>query len=212
MKKLLILLFTITPLVTMADYISNGFFIVDKHLDFDKTIRSGKCHGTVPYPKLTNEDEELFMKINDEIHDFIELYSVCNNAERSNFSVNYDVPNSGTKDFFSVLWLTKKDDKLWRIDVLNFNAETGSLLDTDDVFNIHSNNLFSELVKLSEGHLSSNCSWEQFLEKIEKRDIQFYIKNDDWYLLFNSSEALNKVVEIKIPQYFLIQRDDHDNE
>ncbi len=139
----------------MADYISNGFFIVDKHLDFDKTIRSGKCHGTVPYPKLTNEDEELFMKINDEIHDFIELYSVCNNAERSNFSVNYDVPNSGTKDFFSVLWLTKKDDKLWRIDVLNFNAETGSLLDTDDVFNIHSNNLFSELVKLSEGHLSS---------------------------------------------------------
>ena len=166
----------------------------------------------MPYPKLTNEDEELFMKINDEIHDFIELYSVCNNAERSNFSVNYDVPNSGTKDFFSVLWLTKKDDKLWRIDVLNFNAETGSLLDTDDVFNIHSNNLFSELVKLSEGHLSSNCSWEQFLEKIEKRDIQFYIKNDDWYLVFNSSEALNKVVEIKIPQYFLIQRDDHDNE
>ncbi len=212
MKKLLILLFTITPLVTMGDYISNGFFIVDKHLDFDKTIRSGKCHGTVPYPKLTNEDEELFMKINDEIHDFIELYSVCNNAERSNFSVNYDVPNSGTKDFFSVLWLTKKDDNLWRIDVLNFNAETGSLLDTDDVFNIHSNNLFSELVKLSEGHLSSNCSWEQFLEKIEKRDIQFYIKNDAWYLVFNSSEALNKVVEIKIPQYFLIQRDDHDNE
>ena len=101
---------------------------------------------------------------------------------------------------------------MWRIDVLNFNAETGSLLDTDDVFNIHSNNLFSELVKLSEGHLSSNCSWEQFLEKIEKRDIQFYIKNNEWFLVFNSSSTLNKIVEIKIPQYFLIQRDDHDNE
>ena len=123
MKKLLILLFIITPLVTMADYISNGFFIVDKHLNFDKTIRSGKCNGIAPYPKLSNQDEELFMRINDEIHDFVELYSICNGGERSHFSVNYDVPNSGTKDFFSILWLTKKDDKLWRIDTLNFNAE-----------------------------------------------------------------------------------------
>jgi hypothetical protein len=196
----------------MADYVSNGFFIVDKHLNFDETIRSGKCQGTVPYPKLTNEDEELFMRINDEIHDFVELYSICNSGKQSHFSVNYDVPNSGTKDFFSVLWLTKKDDKLWRTDVLNFNAETGALLNIDDVFHIHSNHLFSELAKLSEGHLSSSCSWEQFLEKIEKRDIQFYIKNNEWFLVFNSTSALNNIVEIKIPQYFLIQRDDHDNE
>ncbi|MBA2628739.1 MAG: hypothetical protein H0U78_01720 [Rickettsiaceae bacterium] len=196
----------------MADYVSNGFFIVDKHLNFDETIRSGKCQGTVPYPKLTNEDEELFMRINDEIHDFAELYSICNSGEQNHFSVNYDVPNSGTKDFFSVLWLTKKDDQLWRTDVLNFNAETGSLLNTDDVFHIHSNNLFSELAKLSEGRLSSSCSWEQFLEKIEKRDIQFYIKNNEWFLVFNSTPAFNNIVEIKIPQYFLIQRDDHDNE
>ncbi|MCF8493902.1 MAG: hypothetical protein K9G65_00655 [Rickettsiaceae bacterium] len=208
----MILLFIITPLVTMADYISNGFFIVDKHLNFNKTIRSGQCQGTVPYPKLTNEDEELFMRINDEIHDFAELYSICNSGEKNHFSVNYDVPNSGTKDFFSVIWLTKKDDKLWRVDTLNFNAETGAILTTDNLFNIHSNHLFSELAKLSEGHLSSSCSWEQFLEKIEKRDAQFYIKDNEWFLVFNSTPALNNIVEIKIPQYFLIQRDDHDNE
>ena len=212
MKKLLILLFIIIPLVTMADYVSNGFFIVDKHLNFDKTIRSSQCKGTVPYPKLTNEDEELFMRINDEIHDFAELYSICNSGEKNHFSVNYDVPNSGTKDFFSVIWLTKKDDKLWRVDTLNFNAETGAILTTDNLFNIHSNHLFSELAKLSEGHLSSSCSWEQFLEKIEKRDAQFYIKDNEWFLVFNSTPALNNIVEIKIPQYFLIQRDDHDNE
>jgi hypothetical protein len=212
MKRLLILLFILSPLPTMADYISNGFFIVDKHLDFDKTIRSGKCHGTVPYPKLTNEDEELLMKINDEIHDFVELYSICNTGDKNYFSVSYDVPNSGTKDFFSIIWLTKKNDKLWRLDALNFNAETGATLTPDNVFNIYSNNLFSEMIKLSEGHLNSNCSWEQFLEKIEKRDIQFYIKDEEWYLVFNSSEAINKIVEVKIPQYFLVQRDDHDNE
>jgi hypothetical protein len=122
------------------------------------------------------------------------------------------VPNSGTKDFFSIIWLTKKDDKLWRVDTLNFNAETGAILTTDNLFNIHSNHLFSELAKLSEGHLSSSCSWEQFLEKIEKRDVQFYIKDNEWFLVFNSTPALNNIVEIKIPQYFLIQRDDHDNE
>ncbi len=209
---ILLFIITITPLVTWANYISNGFFIVDKHLDFDKTIRSGKCHGSVPYPKLANEDEELFMKINDEIHDFIELYSICNSGDKHHFSVNYDVPNSGTKDFFSVLWLTKKDDKLWRIDVLNFNSETGAILTPDNVFNLHGNHLLGKLAELSEGHLSLNCSWEQFLEKIEKREIQFYIKNDEWYIVFNSNASFNKVVEIKIPQYFLIQRDDHDNE
>lgn len=212
MKKLFILLFIVTPLATNANSISNGFFIVDQHLDFDKTIRSGICHGSIPYPKLTNDDEELFMKINDEIHDFVELYSICNSGDQSNFSVNYEVPDSGTKDFFSVLWLTKKDGELWRIDALNFNAETGSILNSSNVFNIYSDFLFNELAKLSEGRLSPQCTPEQFLEKIEKRDIQFYIKDNEWYICFNSNASFNKVIEAKIPPYFLIERDDHDNE
>jgi hypothetical protein len=31
-----------------------------------------------------------------------------------------------------------------------------------------------------------------------KRDIQYYIKNVEWYLIFNSSPSLEKIVEVKI--------------
>ena len=58
---------------------------------------------------------------------------------------------------------------------------------------------------------SGSCS-STINQYSNERDIQFYIKNDDWYLVFNPSEARSKIVEVKIPPYFLIQRDDHDNE
>ena len=54
-----------------------------------------------------------------------------------------------------------------------------------------------------DGHLKSDDNWEIFLDKIGKRDIQYYIKNGEWYLIFNSSPSLERVVEVKIPQYFL---------
>ena len=41
------------------------------------------------------------------------------------------------------------------------------------------------------------------LDKIGKRDIQYYIKNGEWYLIFNSSPSLERTVEVKVPQYFL---------
>ena len=52
-------------------------------MNFDKTIRSGKCSGVIPYPELSHSDEELFGKINDEIHDFIEIYAICNKEKQS---------------------------------------------------------------------------------------------------------------------------------
>ncbi|GAB4166827.1 MAG: hypothetical protein Tsb006_6080 [Rickettsiaceae bacterium] len=206
----LLLICIFIPLTAHANYVSNGFFVVTESLNFDKTIRSGKCLGTVPYPKLSNSDEGLFIKINDEIHDFVELYAICNEGDRDHFSVGFEIPESGTKDFFSILWRTKKEDKLWRVDSLNFNAENGELLALDSIFNIHSNHLLSKLAEISEGHLSPKCSWDRFLEKIERRDIQLYIKNDEWYIVFNSTPSLEKVVEIKVPEYFLVGRDHHD--
>lgn len=201
MKKILILLFIISSKIAYAEHIGNGFSVIDQHLDFDKTIRSGKCHGTVPHPILVGEDEELFMKINDEIHDFIELHSICNSQDESNFVVSYNVPPSGNKDFFSILWLVQKDDELWRIDALNFNAHNGDIISDSSIFNDHSKSLDS-LIKLSQGMLSDHCTWEQFLDKIEKRDIQLYLKDNEWYICFNSYGSFNKVLEVKIPQYF----------
>ena len=192
-----------------ASYTSNGFFVEEKSLDFSKTIRSGVCQGIVPYPVLSNNDEELIMQINDEIHDFVELYAVCNQGRRDHFSVKLDIPESGTKDYFSVRWVTNRNDKPWRIDVMNFNRDTGAVLDVNKVFNMLSNNLMGELVKLSGGHLSEVCKWEYFLDKIEEREIQFYLEKGQWFIVFNATSNRQNVVDVKIPEYFL-KGGDHD--
>ncbi len=211
MKKIAsIVLISILMMTTaLADYTSNGFFVVEKNLDFARTIRSGACQGVVSYPVLSHGDEEIFMQINDEIHDFVELYAVCNQGRRDHFSVMFDIPESGTKEHFSIRWITNRNDRPWRIDVMTFNKDTGGVLDVNDVFNMLSNNMMGELIKLSDGHLSRGCKWENFLEKIEKREIQFYIEKEQWFLVFNATSHRQNVVDAKIPEYFL-KGGDHD--
>lgn len=192
-----------------ADYISNGFFVVEKNLDFSHTIRSGSCQGIIPYPVLSHDDEELFMQINDEIHDFVELYAVCNQGRRDHFSVKFDIPESGTKEHFSVRWVTKRNDKPWRIDVITFDKDSGDIIEIDDVFNMLSNNMMGEIIELSDGHLSKFCKWENFIEKVEQREIQFYIEKEQWFMIFNASTNRNNLVDVKIPELFM-KGGDHD--
>ena len=192
-----------------AGYASNGFLVEEKNLDFSHTIRSGVCQGIVPYPVLSNSDEELVTQINDEIHDFVELYAVCNQGRRDHFTVKVDIPESGTKEYFSVKWITNRNDKPWRIDVMNFNRDTGATLDVNKVVNMLSNNIMGELIKISDGYLSKFCKWEHFVDKIEKRDIQFYIEKGQWFIIFNATSSSQNVVDAKIPEYFL-KGGDHD--
>lgn len=211
MKKIIKILLTLIAanfitLNAQAKFVSNGFLVTKKQLDFSKTIRSGSCSGKVPYPVLSNGDEELILRINDEIHDFIELYSVCNQDERDHFSVDFDIPESGTRDYFSIRWITKKDDKIWRIDILNFDRDTGRFIDANDIFHIMSKNLMEEIAKLSDGHLTLPFRWEDFIEKIDNRDIQFYVEKEQWFLIFNSTQLNEKVTITKIPEYFLKKR------
>jgi hypothetical protein len=206
-RAILISLFATTNVC--ADYISNGFFVVEKNLDFSRTIRSGACQGIVPYPVLSHDDEELFMEINDEIHDFVELYAVCNQGRRDHFSVKFDIPESGTKEYFSVRWITNRNKKPWRIDVLTFNKDTGDIIEMKDVFNMLSNNMMGEIIKLSDGHLSKFCKWEDFLEKVEKKDIQFYIEKGQWFIIFNATASRSVLVDVKIPEFFM-KGGDHD--
>lgn len=70
--------------------------------------------------------------------------------------------------------------------------------------------MIGKMIELSEVHLPEKCSWEEFLEKIEKRDIQFYIKDREWYIVFNTNNKNNNVVDVKIPEYFLVGNRDND--
>ncbi len=87
---------------------TNGFYILDKKLEFTNTIRNGACVGSINYPFLVSDDEELAAKINDEIHDFAEFHTLCNTKDSSDLSISYKVLNTGRKDVMSIVWTTKK--------------------------------------------------------------------------------------------------------
>ena len=202
-RPLTIILLILTISTAHADYVSGSYSVTEKSFDFTKAIASGKCSGQIPYPVLYNEDEEIVDELNHEIIDFVHSYVICNQGERSNFSVSFDLPESGSEEYFSVRWITKKDNKIYRIDSLNFDMQNADLVQIDDIFNLMSSNVFKEIIKLSGGHLQQSDNWEKFLDKIGKRDIQYYLKNGEWYFVFNGTPSLDKVVDVKIPQYFL---------
>lgn len=209
--NIIISMIILSPILnSSAELISNRFFVYNKHLDFEKKITDGKCFGRIDYPRLSHDDEEIFIRINEEIKDFVQIYGVCNKNERSNFSVFYDMPEPNTKEFFSIRWITKKDDIIWRIDTLNFNYETGALLKSERIFNLLANNMMSKMIELSQGYLHNEAGWENFLEKIESRDIQLYLKDRKWYVVFNPIHELDKIVEVEIPEYFLVGNEDYD--
>jgi len=188
---------------TKKTYIAGRFAITEKIFDLSKQTLSGKCYGSIPYPVLANEEEDLTAEINEEILDFVQLYAVCNKNDRSNFSVNFEILDSKNNEYFSIRWITKKDNKIYRIDSLNFNGNNSELVQPDDIFNPLSSSLIKEMVKISGGHLNNNDNWETFLDKIGKRNIQYYLKNDEWYIIFNSTPEIGKFIDVKIPKYFL---------
>ena len=87
---------------------------------------------------------------------------------------------------------------------LNFAKVDGKLLSIEDILNPMAKNFMPEFVKLSENHLAADTTWEQFLTKLEQRNIQFYIWNKKWYIVFNPHKGINKlVVEKELPAYLL---------
>ena len=203
---ILIVLYSTT---SIANSVSNGFLVEKKYFDFSKNMRKGLCKGTIPFPDLSNSDQELINELNSSIYDFVQIYSICNKGHHNHYSVEYNILHSNINDFFSVKWSTSRNKQLWRIDVLSFNRNTGALVEVKDIFNPFSKHLMNELKKLSDGHLSRYCSWKDFLDKVKKRDVQFYIKDKEWFIIFNATKYRQDVIDVKLPNFFL-KGGDHD--
>ena len=137
------------------------------------------------------------------VENFVEKYGICNQGNRSHYSVSYQLPPSGDKDIFSIVWITKRYDVVVRIDTININAANGGLFDPASIFHIHSNNLMHEMIKLSNGHLSFSTDWEDFLSKIKSEDIQLYLDDNNWYIVFNATPTFNQLFQTELPRYFL---------
>lgn len=55
---------------------------------------------------------------------------------------------------------------------------------------------------LSKNHLEADASWQEFLTKIATRQIQFYILESEWYIVFNPNNTTNnQIIEVKLPNY-----------
>jgi len=219
---LLLCLFTLT---ISANSISNRFFVQDRTQYFTNTRTSGiQCKGLIHYPRLSHNDREIFYAINKKIVGFANHYKTCNKGRYNDFSVSYGMPDTLNEDSFSVVWTTKKFGEIVRIDSLNFNYGNGTLLGIDDIFHLVADQMMHKIVKLSAGHLNTSISWEEFVKKVERRDIQFYMNGQDWYIVFNpkhydyldpkefnrSNVSNIDIVDVKIPKDLLIEKIDYD--
>lgn len=187
-----------------AGYISNGYVITSRSMQFQKNTLAGKCNGTVSYPELLSDADTMATQINMEIVNFVKGYKKCDVNSANKYSVTFDVP-FGSADYFSVRWYTKLGKELHRVDALTFYPETGELVEIVDILNPLANNYLPKIVKLSKNILNSDITWEQFLDKIDQRTVQFYIKDATWYLVFNPEITGNskKVIEVKLPDYLV---------
>ncbi|MCP5369725.1 MAG: hypothetical protein H6909_03445 [Rickettsiaceae bacterium] len=200
----------------MIPCLCNGSNILleTKIYEFDNKNRRPRCNGKISYPQLIinpiEEQQELYLNINKKIEDIVKEYSVCNKTSKNSYSAEFEVPNSGVQDLFSILWRTKKHNKTSRIESITINIHTGEILKEDNIFHNHSSNLIHELVKLSKDRLNMQITWDEFLKKIENKEIQLYLKNGEWFIVFNDTTSSDNIFETTLPRYFIRYRQIHD--
>ena len=188
---------------SQAAFLSNNFLVTSHFIESNKNTKSCKCHIQIFYPQLSSDNKDVSLKINTTIHDFVEKYSlICNKKSKiNNYKITSDV-RTGSKEYFSVRWTGKLGDKIIRMDTLTFKIADGSLVTPEDVFKPLARNFMPELVKLSKNNLASDTNWRQFLGKIQKSEIQYYIYESNWYIIFNAKPNKD-LVDIKLPEYLI---------
>ena len=200
----LVFIFTLTSNIAYGSskYLSNGFSISDRTFVFDKITKQGKCEGAVIYPNIYGGEQDEVDQINQTIKDFAENYDFCK-IEKMKLT-SYEL-KEGSNSYFSVRWITKDSKQTpLMINSLNFNKEDGKLLFIEDILSPLAKNFMPEFVKLSENHLATDITWDQFLNRLEQGYIQFYISNSKWYIVFNPLKSVNKsIVERELPNYLL---------
>jgi hypothetical protein len=205
---ILVLLFLRTAYANINEVdavaVTDSLNISEEYLDVPKNSSVSICSSTIPYPTFAPvENVDPIKNINHEIKRFVYSYSLCHNNMMSNddeFFVAYDIPDSYVKNYFSIRWITKKNHRLWHIDTLNFDLKTGKVLKIRDIFNKIDYNLVSAISSMSEGYISSDISTADFEHLVVERQIQFYISNQDWYVVFNANNLYNHVFAVQIPR------------
>ena len=200
---LILILNCISIFFTQAAFLSNNFLVTSHFIESNKNTKSCKCHIQIFYPELSSDNKDVSLKINTTIHDFVEKYNlICNKKSKiNNYKITFEI-RTGSKEYFSIRWAGKSGDRLVRIDTLTFKISDGSLVLSEHLFKPLARNFMPELVKLSQNILASDTNWQQFLGKIKSSEIQYYIFESNWYIIFNA-KTNKDLVDVKLPAYLI---------
>ncbi len=177
--------------------------IEKRRLHYKDTIRKDECPGHLDYPYLIGKDQDICKKINEEIHDFVELHGSCLKEPEGDAHLSYAVQATANKNIISIKWRLKEKGEIKKIDTLNIKVDECRALHAYDVLAILDKDKLNEMIELSDKHLSQSCGWGQFLDKVEKEEIQFYMKNKHWHIIFNITDEIQHLVDVPIPNNLL---------
>lgn len=182
------------------EIIKNGFVIKNYTSILKKQSSLGPCSISLSYPELHNDDLVISENINREIINFTKNYNFCNGND---IIVKYEIMQSNP-DYFSIRWNSfKKNNQLIRIDTLTFDLKEGNIILFNQIINPLAHNFIHEIIKLSKNHLAKDINWEQFLEKIKEKDVQFYFSDSKWHIIFNPNFLADNILDIFLPEYLL---------
>jgi hypothetical protein len=191
--------------ISNAAFLSNDFVITSEIIKYKKYDERGVCNVSFSYPLINRTDTEAVDLINSSIKNFTKTYKPCNATTRSGkHDVRFRVDN-GSRNYFSVVWRTVfGDDLLVRVDSINFNKNDGTELTIGDIFKSLDQDTLKQFISLSKGRLLDfrAINWQNILELNVDHKIQFYVKDNSWYAVFNTNYLgiETEVLEIELPK------------
>jgi hypothetical protein len=205
---------------TNAAFLSNGFVVTsglynyDTKTECDLKDREKSCIGNIKifYPKIKFSNKEVQESFNNIINKYLLYFATYSfksldkdSLNNGNKIVNYQFPDSGYRDYFSVKFLEKEEDVLQRQYSFIFNKNTGDLVDFFEVFD--SSNDFRKFISDNFGGFLN--SKEDFTIDIKNNialtNLQFYIETGLFHLVFNkeAKDGNIRILDIVVPKNFI---------
>jgi hypothetical protein len=216
-----VFLLLVSPL--QAAFLSNGFLVTsgfydllvkDNHqkqcVDVSEAEDLCVCRIKIFYPKITSSNKTIIDKINQTIYDFVLSFNSCekNGLIPIQKIINYQFPDSGYQDYFSIKFMKKEEMKTQKQYSFTFNKVTGNLVDFSDIF-IESNEFKEFLLNNFNKFLPRKNNNQEFFniieEKIASQKLQFYIETGLFHIVINNkpNDKATRVIDIVVPKNFI---------
>jgi hypothetical protein len=205
-----------------AAFLSNGFVVTSglynislnlqdtSQCSNDKsTAKSCLCNIQIFYPKISYSNKIIEKRLNDTIIDFVHSFKSCekNSLEVLQKIVNYQFPDSGYKDYFSIKFMKKEGEVIRKQYSLNFSKKTGQLLDFTEIFS-ETNQLQDFLLKNFVDLVpeqNNKIFFDYIKNNIKSNQIQFYVENGLFHIVMNNKKLNSdaRTIDIVVPKNFL---------